>query len=29
VIRDSGHLATLEQPAAVSKSMLHFLLNDA
>jgi pimeloyl-ACP methyl ester carboxylesterase len=29
VIRDSGHLATLEQPAAVSKSMLHFLLDDA
>lgn len=25
VIRDSGHLSTLEQPAAVTKSMLHFL----
>lgn len=25
VIRDSGHLSTLEQPAAVSKSMLQFL----
>ncbi len=25
VIRDSGHLATLEQPAAVSRSMLQFL----
>lgn len=25
VIRDSGHLSPLEQPAAVTKSMLHFL----
>lgn len=25
VIRDSGHLSTLEQPAAVTRSMLHFL----
>jgi pimeloyl-ACP methyl ester carboxylesterase len=29
VIRDSGHLSTLEQPAAVTKSMLEFLLRDA
>jgi pimeloyl-ACP methyl ester carboxylesterase len=25
VIRDSGHLSTLEQPAAVTKSMVEFL----
>jgi pimeloyl-ACP methyl ester carboxylesterase len=25
VIRDSGHLSTLEQPAAVTQSMVHFL----
>ena len=29
VIRDSGHLSTLEQPAAVAKSMMQFLLKDA
>jgi pimeloyl-ACP methyl ester carboxylesterase len=29
VIRNSGHLATLEQPAAVTKSMLHFLHGSA
>ena len=29
VIRDSGHLSSLEQPAAVTKSMLEFLLNFA
>jgi len=29
VIRDSGHLSTLEQPAAVAKSMIQFLLKDA
>ena len=29
VIRDSGHLSTLEQPAAVTRSMTEFLLKDA
>ncbi|MDE2052894.1 MAG: alpha/beta fold hydrolase [Gammaproteobacteria bacterium] len=29
VIRDSGHLSTLEQPAAVTRSMQEFLLRDA
>ena len=29
VIRDSGHLSTLEQPAAVSRGMKEFLLRDA
>jgi pimeloyl-ACP methyl ester carboxylesterase len=29
VIRDSGHLSTLEQPVAVAKSMIQFLLKDA
>ena len=29
VIRDSGHLSTLEQPTAVAQSMAQFLLKDA
>ncbi len=29
MIRDSGHLSTLEQPAAVAKSMAEFLVRPA